>query len=125
MKLFGSICLSDIDKNLIRKGSNGKAYLTIEVCERQQIGRYGDTHYIKQYCKSTERREGVNYFIGDLKPSLYDQQQPARQPGLYGLQPVQTLDQHIDYLKAATGQARQQPQPQQLQLPDDDDDLPF
>lgn len=117
MKLFGSICLSDIDKNLIRTGSNGKSYLTIEVCERQQIGRYGDTHYIKQYCKSTERREGVNYFIGDLKPSLYDQQQPARQP-------VQTLDQHIDYLKAATGQARQQPQPQQLQLPDDDD-LPF
>ena len=116
MKLFGSICLSDIDKNLIRKGSNGKSYLTIEVCERQQPGRYGDTHYIKQYCKSTERREGVNYFIGDLKPSLYDQQQPASQP-------VQTLDQHIEYLKAATGQARQQPQPQQqqLQLPDDDD----
>lgn len=119
MKLFGSICLSDIDKTLIRTGSNGKSYLTIEVCERQQIGRYGDTHYIKQYCKSTERREGVNYFIGDLKPSLYDQQQPASQP-------VQTLDQHIDYLKAATGQARQQPQqqPQQLQLPTDDD-LPF
>lgn len=115
MKLFGSICLSDIDKNLIRTGSNGKAYLTIDVCERQQPGRYGDTHYIKQYCKSGERKEGVNYFIGDLKPSLYDQQQPASQP-------VQTLDQHIDYLKAATGQTRQQPQ--QLQLPTDDD-LPF
>lgn len=116
MKLFGSICLSDIDKNLIRKGSNGKSYLTIEIGERQQPGRYGETHWIKQYCKSTERREGVNYFIGDLKPSRYDQ--PQQQ------QPATTLDNHIDYLKLATGQARQQPQQQQLQLPTDDD-LPF
>ena len=77
MDLFGSICLSDIPKELIREGKNGKKYLSIEVRERREVGRFGDTHYVKAYCKAAERKDDVNYFIGDLKPSSYGTENAA------------------------------------------------
>lgn len=77
MDLFGSICLSDIPKELIREGKNGKKYLSIEVRERREMGRFGDTHYVKAYCKKDERKDDVNYFIGDLKPSSYGTENAA------------------------------------------------
>jgi hypothetical protein len=83
-KLFGSLCLSDIPRELIREGKNGKKYISIEVDERRTPSPYGDTHYVKAWCKAAERKEGVNYFIGELKPSKYDAPsapaQPAPQP---------------------------------------------
>ena len=83
-KLFGSLCLSDIPRELIREGKNGKKYISIEVDERKTPSPYGDTHYVKAWCKAAERKEGVNYFIGELKPSKYDAPsapaQPAPQP---------------------------------------------
>ena len=80
-KLFGSLCLSDIPRELIREGKNGKKYISIEVDERKTPSPYGDTHYVKAWCKAAERKEGVNYFIGELKPSKYDAPTPpAPQP---------------------------------------------
>lgn len=67
--LYGSICLTDIPKELIKVGRNGKKYLSISVWERRTQSQYGHTHYIKADCKKEEQREGVNYFIGDLKTS--------------------------------------------------------
>jgi len=29
------------------------------------------THYVKAHCKKEQQREGVNYYIGELKPSSY------------------------------------------------------
>ena len=72
--LMGSICLSDIPKELIRTGKNGKKYLTITVNARQTPSNFGATHYIKAYVKPEERKAGTNYFIGELKPSKPMQQ---------------------------------------------------
>ncbi len=73
MRLYGSICLSDIPKELIRTSEkNGKKYLNIEVNERREPSAYGNTHYVKATVKAAEKREGVNYYIGDLKPSQFD-----------------------------------------------------
>ena len=69
--LYGSICLSDIPKELITVGKNGKKYLNIEVKERREVSQFGMTHYIKAYCKKEHQRQGVNYYIGELKPSNY------------------------------------------------------
>lgn len=77
-KLFGSLCLSEIPRELIREGKNGKKYISIEVDERKTPSPYGDTHYVKAWCKAAERKEGVNYFIGELKPSKYNDQAPAQ-----------------------------------------------
>lgn len=76
---YGSLCLSDIPKELITVGKNGKKYLNIEVGERRQTSQYGATHYVKASVKAEQKREGVNYFIGDLKPSKYNND-PEPQP---------------------------------------------
>lgn len=80
MDLYGSICLTDIDKSLITTAKNGKQYLNIELRERRETSQYGHTHYIKQVAKADQRKDGVNYYIGDLKPSQYQQQAPQQAP---------------------------------------------
>lgn len=75
MKLFGSICLTDIAATgKAVKASNGKIYVNIEVVEKREVGRYGDTHFVSVSCKKDERKDGVNYYVGNLKPSQYDEQ---------------------------------------------------
>lgn len=75
MNLIGSICLDDIPKDLLRTGKNGKRYLTIYVGQRRQTSQYGHTHFIKAYVPNDRREEGLDHFIGDLKPSEYQTQE--------------------------------------------------
>lgn len=74
--LKGSICLTDIPKELIvQSEKNGKKYLNIMVCERQEVSQFGNTHYIRLAAKKDDK----TVYIGDLKP--YELQgQPAPQP---------------------------------------------
>lgn len=69
--LFGSICLSDIPNELITTAKNGKKYLNIEVKQMRQPSQYGHTHTVKASVKRDERKDGVNYYIGNLKVSKY------------------------------------------------------
>lgn len=69
--LYGSICLSDIPKELITESKNGKKYLNIEVTALRQPSWYGATHAVKMSVKKADRKEGVNYYIGNLKPSKF------------------------------------------------------
>lgn len=80
-QFYGSLCLTDIPKELITEGKNGKKYLNIEVGERRQPSQYGATHYIKASVRQEQRQEGINYYIGELKPSRRREtaQQPAPQ----------------------------------------------
>ena len=73
------MCLTDIPKELITVGKNGKKYLNIEIGERRQPSQFGATHYVKASVKAEQKRDGVNYYIGDLKPSRYDNNQPSQQ----------------------------------------------
>lgn len=97
---YGSLCLSDIPKELITTGKNGKKYLNIEIGERRQPSQFGATHYVKVSVKAEQKRDGVNYYIGDLKPSKYDGQ-TARQS------------------------AAPETQNKAFNVPDEDGDLPF
>lgn len=79
--LYGSICLTDIPKELITVGKNGKKYLNVVINARREASQFGMTHYIKAYCKKEQRRDGVNYYIGELKPSVAQPDATAvRQP---------------------------------------------
>lgn len=78
--LYGSICLTDIPKELITVGKNGKKYLNVVVNARREVSQFGHTHYIKAYCRREQQRDGVNYYIGDLKPGKAQPEQ-ARQAG--------------------------------------------
>ena len=65
---YGSLCLSDIPKRLIKQGKDGKKYLNISIVERKAVGKYGETHFISASCKKEERIEGENRFIGGCQP---------------------------------------------------------
>ena len=82
---YGSICLSDIPKELIFEAKNGKKYLNIDVYERREVGQYGDTHNIKISIQKDKREEGKNYYIGNLKPSKFDNEQAAVNPQSSGI----------------------------------------
>ena len=107
---YGSICLSDIPKRLIEDGKNGKKYLRIEVREMKQAGQYGDTHFIVASCKKENRIDGEKLFIGNLKPSKFDEQQNG------GVQ-------NSAQIQAVYG-AQQQPIPA-VEPGKESDDLPF
>jgi hypothetical protein len=68
-RLFGSICLDDIPKELIVTGRNGKRYLQVIIDKRREPGKCGNTHYIKFYVRAKDRKPGENSHIGDLRPS--------------------------------------------------------
>lgn len=70
--IFASICLSDIPRDQIKEvtlkdGVTKKKYLNIKIVPRKEIGQYGHTHFISCEPKQEERRDGVNYIIGDGK----------------------------------------------------------
>lgn len=80
MNLYGSICLSDIPRELIKEHENGRRYLNIEIKELATPSKFGATHAIKASVKREDRKEGVNYFIGNLKPSQYGNQPKPEAP---------------------------------------------
>jgi hypothetical protein len=96
-RLNGVLWCSDIPKEAIKTGKNGRKYLPIEVCKRKVPGKFGDTHYIKVSIPASERKEGVNYFIGDLKPSRFAQQEQETA--------AMPTPKDVEYLNAATQSA--------------------
>lgn len=50
--------------------------------ERQQPDEHGNSHYLQAACKKDERKEGLNYYIGNYRPSQSTTQQP--QPAQQG-----------------------------------------
>ena len=70
--------MSDIPKEMITTAQNGKKYLNIEVNELRQPSQYGATHSVKMSVKKADRKEGVNYYIGNLKPSKYGNNEAAQ-----------------------------------------------
>jgi len=67
--LYGSICLTDIPKELITKSEkNGKQYLNIAVSELKEKGKFGDTHLVTVSVPKEQRRADERTpIIGNLK----------------------------------------------------------
>lgn len=75
--LRGSICLSDIPKELIKQAKDGKCYLNINVRMKREPQTYtnGDisrtyTHSVQCACAKDKQRTDVKpgyYYIGDLE----------------------------------------------------------
>lgn len=60
--------MTDIPKELIATGKNGKEYLNIAIfANKDGANQWGNTHYMTCAPKKEERQEGVNYIIGNLK----------------------------------------------------------
>ena len=69
--ITGSICLSRIPKELIKKvmckDGVERMFLNIAIIEKKEKGQFGDTHFITCAPRKEEQKEGVNYIIGDMK----------------------------------------------------------
>jgi len=78
--MYGSICLSDIPRQMMKKvmckDGKERIYLNVKIVERKQPSQYGHTHFITCEPKKEERQEGVNYIFGDLK-TFGEQQRPT------------------------------------------------
>lgn len=66
--LYGSICLSDIPKQYITTGKNGKKYIQVNIWENREPDRFGFTHAITVGLTQEQREKDVQkYYIGNLK----------------------------------------------------------
>lgn len=66
--LTGSICLTDIPKEFITEGKNGKKYVNFAVSKRKEVSQFGETHTITVSKPKDQRKEGEGLtFIGGLK----------------------------------------------------------
>lgn len=68
-KLRGLLNLSKIDKSQIVILKDGSKAIWIDILERKEPGKYGDTHTMTQYNKDTR----TTIYLADLKPQEFGQ----------------------------------------------------
>lgn len=80
--MYGSICLTDVPKELFKKVENGKVYLNIAVSRKKEVGQFGDTHTIIASVPKDKRKEGDKpIYCGSLKE--YVEQKPVTQEQVF------------------------------------------
>lgn len=92
MNLYGSICLTDIPRELFRKADNGKVYLNLKIWERKEVGKFGHTHVASCAPRKDEQKEGVNYLCGDFKVSDPQQYAPPTPEQVSAMPPAEPDD---------------------------------
>jgi hypothetical protein len=56
-------------------------FLNIDISPKQQgADQYGNVAYLKAACKKAEQKQGLNYYLADLRLSQNSQQQQAAPP---------------------------------------------
>ena len=61
------LCLSDIDKNLIKTAKNGKKYLCVYVSDRKEPDQFGNTHAVYNIDRNTNEKK----YIGKGKEKVF------------------------------------------------------
>ena len=77
-----NICLSDLPKELIHVGKNGKKYINLVCDERKEVGQYGDTHSIS-LSQSKEEREAKTpkLYVGGGKEFIFENKRQPQSNG--------------------------------------------
>ena len=63
----------------MKDGSQHK-FLNIDINPKQQPDQYGNVAYVKAACKKAEQKQGLNYYLCDLKLSQNSQSQQQAAP---------------------------------------------
>ena len=75
-----NICLSDIPNGLIRKASNGKCYINLNVSELRETDEKGNDHTISVFVPQDRRDEYPDkYYIGRGRELVRNDQRSPRQ----------------------------------------------
>ena len=68
------ICLTDVPKELITEGKNGKKYLKLVLNERKSEGKFGETHTLQLSQTKEARQAGVKpTYVGSGKTYTFEQ----------------------------------------------------
>lgn len=54
-------------------------FLNIDISPKQQADQYGNVAYLKVACKKADQKQGLNYYLSDLKLSYNPQTQSSAQ----------------------------------------------
>ena len=87
---FGSIDLTklgqivrqhpELVKTVNMRDGTQHQFLNIDINEKQETDQYGNAAYVKVSCKKENQKQHLNYYLCDLKPSQFGNQQQAAQP---------------------------------------------
>lgn len=56
-------------------------FLNIDINEKQNgADQYGNVAYLKASCRKSEQKQGINYFLSDLKESNFNANTQQQQP---------------------------------------------
>ena len=69
-EMTATICISDIPKQFVRKGRDGKEYIDVFIGKRRKVSPYGRTHYIKISHRVDKERMYDPVYIGDATERL-------------------------------------------------------
>lgn len=70
----------ELVKTVNMKDGTEHKFIPVNINEKQQADQYGNTAYVKVSCRQDQQKQGINYYLCDLKPSQNQQQQPVQQP---------------------------------------------
>jgi hypothetical protein len=85
-----SVCLSDLPKEKIKQGTNGKKYIALVCAERKEVSQYGETHTVYVSTTKEEREQGAQtVYVGSGKAYV---PQPVTAESIGQLPPAQTTD---------------------------------
>lgn len=86
--ISGSICLSNIPAEAIKKGSDGKSYVNLAIIPMRQTDPYGNQFTCSCAPRQEERVEGTNYLIGKFRlPKPKDEAHKAPEPPAVDTEP--------------------------------------
>lgn len=78
--IYGSICLTDVPKEVFKKGKDGKTYLNLSIFPMKKEDPYGNQFTVSCAPKQEERVDGVNYLVGKFKLSKPKVETPTETP---------------------------------------------
>jgi hypothetical protein len=85
-----SICLTDIPKDKIKQGANGKKYINLCLSKRKETGKYGETHTLFVSQTKDEREFNVQpVYVGSGKEYV---QQAVTAESIESMPPAQNMD---------------------------------
>ena len=77
-----NICLSDLPKEAIHEGKNGKKYINLVCDERKEVGQYGDTHSISLSQSKEERQiKTPKVYVGSGKEFIFENKRQPQSNG--------------------------------------------
>lgn len=91
--LYGTIDLTKLG-NIVRQHpelvrevtfKNGEIHkvINVNINQKQQEDQYGNVAYVKVGVKKDDEKQGLNYFLGDLKVSKFGTEQKPQQQAQY------------------------------------------